>query len=1287
MKSKIIFTLLLIFVITLFSISAEAAIYRKTDFIDCGSSCLDNIDGIAINRNSMPALGIVSTEPEHAINPSQRFFYLWDSDAACTESVSPIRTYIIPNTNASGGCWVLLGIDLNIVGDLDMNDNALTDVGYIDFNLLNGIAAAVGRLVWNATDGTLNLGLLGGNVNLQIGQELVVRAKNVSGGTMADGTPVRISGASGVNPEIDLSEADVLATAEVLGLTTESIDNNQSGYVTTFGLVRDIDTTGTDEGESWSDGDRLYLSNTAGELTNIVPTSTERTVFVGVILRAHASLGVIWVHPLNVYFLDELSDVDVDSPVNEDLMQYNSGTGLWERSAHTSDGDAHIHTIAGSAHSDTTATGAELNTLTDGSDGSSLHNHTTDNLNDTTATGANLNTLTDTSDASGLHNHTTLEKLTVNVSEVEVVGTLSLWGVSGFVRDGNIVYAVGNHASSLITIDITDKTNPVEICRHTNGDISRPHNIVRKGNYLFTTNVESSDAIGVFKINNQSCPVEKGIFTHSSLGIPYNPAISGNVFAVANRDNDSVVFLDISDPEEIKFLGDIIDATLLDEVAYLYCTPDKYCYANSWGNATDYFVKIDANDPTDPRIVDSVQSANVLDDNGPDQTICDDQGCFFASAEGGGDSLIGHINIRTMTVTDTLANATFFTAPNSMRLAGDYLYVLSEDGYLSMVDVSDRDNLVLDSTLTDLTNLELGHNMDIYGEYIIVTAGRTPSIGSNKFVILKQPGTLKATNAAIGNLQVSDLNIDVNARIGQNLKVTGGADVGGGLSVEQDFSAGRGFTVRKDYGFGTPSQSWAESGNRQLITGFKKFREKFYAPINGFTGGAGLGDMLICCNDTAGAVWTVYDGSQEVLKGINVFNNVLYIGQGRQANDGDIFYCDDPSDGGIAAICDDAGDWSTSFDGSYNINNALMTYKEFFYAGMGSSVNQGDVLICAPATGGVSGSICDDAGDWTISRDASELNNASNVQTLATHNDNLYASLAGSTALLAYCVPSDSGAVKSCEAADWNDGIVAADAPFSGNYDSINALISVDGIFYAGMAVAGDSDIFICTETVCDGNSDWSKIIDGSTDGIINFFIHNGVLLYGDSVGDVYRIDNSTATVVISDPSAYDEVRGGVFNGQLYLGYGFDTNKSDIWVISSHAGEITSITGDTTEGNGVGAIVDYVSLTEQTADISETNLFLPPSDGFFRVSIIAQGGDTLDAGDTLDVDINYTDSQGAVTLANTINACDLELITPCTSTVIIQANTIDPITYVTDYTDDGGDAATYNLFIIVERLD
>ncbi|MCK5606642.1 hypothetical protein KAR91_32370 [Candidatus Pacearchaeota archaeon] len=216
---------------------------------------------------------------------------------------------------------------------LDLSDNPIVDVGYIDLNLTNGIAPAEGRLVWNDDDGTLNLGMKGGFVNLQIGQEQLIRGKNTVGSQINDGMAVRISGTGlvGSNPfaEFGLADSDNPIAAGSIGVATEDIANNQFGYVTTFGFVRDFDTSGTPVSEVWSDADRLYVSDTPGELTNVAPSADERKIFIGIVIRAHANEGVVWVNPINVSYPHELSGVDPAALADNVILQYDSGTSTW----------------------------------------------------------------------------------------------------------------------------------------------------------------------------------------------------------------------------------------------------------------------------------------------------------------------------------------------------------------------------------------------------------------------------------------------------------------------------------------------------------------------------------------------------------------------------------------------------------------------------------------------------------------------------------------------------------------------------------------------------------------------------------------------------------------------------------------------------------------------------------------------------------------------------------------------------------------------------------------------
>ena len=196
--------------------------------------------------------------------------------------------------------------------------------------------ATVGSLIWNDTAGTLDLKLKGGNTTLQIGQETVARIVNRTATNITlleeNYQVVRVTGAQGQRPKVDLALANNdLNSTTTLGLVTETILNNQEGFVTTSGQVQEINTTGSLQGETWLDGDMLYLSGTvAGRLTNIKPVAPTHTVIIGFVEYAHAVHGKIFVKVDNGYELDELHNVSAIAPNNNEVLTYDTPTLLWK---------------------------------------------------------------------------------------------------------------------------------------------------------------------------------------------------------------------------------------------------------------------------------------------------------------------------------------------------------------------------------------------------------------------------------------------------------------------------------------------------------------------------------------------------------------------------------------------------------------------------------------------------------------------------------------------------------------------------------------------------------------------------------------------------------------------------------------------------------------------------------------------------------------------------------------------------------------------------------------------
>lgn len=169
--------------------------------------------------------------------------------------------------------------------------------------------------------------------SLNVGHEAWVRVVNNTGSPIANGQAVYINGndvPSGL-PTIALAQADSSATANVLGVTTGSIADTEEGLVTSWGKVRDLNTS------AFSNGDLIYLSpSVAGGFTNTKPTRPDRIVEIGYVTKAAAgTAGTITVNLLEDNDALQPGDVDTaditdatsDGDANPEKLLKTSGTG------------------------------------------------------------------------------------------------------------------------------------------------------------------------------------------------------------------------------------------------------------------------------------------------------------------------------------------------------------------------------------------------------------------------------------------------------------------------------------------------------------------------------------------------------------------------------------------------------------------------------------------------------------------------------------------------------------------------------------------------------------------------------------------------------------------------------------------------------------------------------------------------------------------------------------------------------------------------------------------------
>lgn len=158
-----------------------------------------------------------------------------------------------------------------------------------------------GQMGWNTAEDCLDIRQKDGTT-VQVGLENYIQVRNTTGNTVTNGTVVRFAGAfvdDDYVPTIEPHIADgTIPPLYTIGVVTENIPNNTTGRVTVLGKVRDINTTGSDVGETWNVGDILYVSPTnPGKMTKVKPTAPNIVVSVAAVLKKDATTGILLVRP------------------------------------------------------------------------------------------------------------------------------------------------------------------------------------------------------------------------------------------------------------------------------------------------------------------------------------------------------------------------------------------------------------------------------------------------------------------------------------------------------------------------------------------------------------------------------------------------------------------------------------------------------------------------------------------------------------------------------------------------------------------------------------------------------------------------------------------------------------------------------------------------------------------------------------------------------------------------------------------------------------------------------
>lgn len=194
-----------------------------------------------------------------------------------------------------------------VVRFVDLDDHQRPrDIRYLEFHPEGtDLPAPSGSLAWNPEEDCLDVHQADGTV-CQVGLEQYIRVHNMTGADLDNGTLVSFTGVmephNGYTEHVPTADKFIANNSidplYTIGVMTETLANGENGRATTFGKVRDLDTTGAAVSESWALGDLLWGHPTIpGALTKVRPTAPNMAISIAAVLHVSNTAGEILVRP------------------------------------------------------------------------------------------------------------------------------------------------------------------------------------------------------------------------------------------------------------------------------------------------------------------------------------------------------------------------------------------------------------------------------------------------------------------------------------------------------------------------------------------------------------------------------------------------------------------------------------------------------------------------------------------------------------------------------------------------------------------------------------------------------------------------------------------------------------------------------------------------------------------------------------------------------------------------------------------------------------------------------
>lgn len=229
---------------------------------------------------------VLYSDGADGVSHEAAFNYNATTNALSVGSVSATTTLAAGTTVTAG-----TGITATTGNITATAGNFVLTAGYIDLaEIADPGLAAANHVYLHAEDvaGVTQVHQNNSQHKWAVGQDSYIVARNTSGGNITKGQAVYVTGSTGARPEIALADADNHHHA--LGIAQDTMSNNGYGAVVVQGYCKELDTS------AFVAGDRLYVSGTAGGLTTTRPTFPAAAQPIAVVIYAHATQGILFVH-------------------------------------------------------------------------------------------------------------------------------------------------------------------------------------------------------------------------------------------------------------------------------------------------------------------------------------------------------------------------------------------------------------------------------------------------------------------------------------------------------------------------------------------------------------------------------------------------------------------------------------------------------------------------------------------------------------------------------------------------------------------------------------------------------------------------------------------------------------------------------------------------------------------------------------------------------------------------------------------------------------------------------